>query len=458
MNRRLLPATLACLVLVAACGGGGGGGDAAPTGASGAPVVAGGDPGAASASGPPAVAQPGGATSTPGAPAAGTGTATPVASNFRAFGPVTVSSNTGPQPAVTARLAGGGSVVVWHTWAGALNAQRLGVDGDLLGGTIEVAASGSQDVRPAVAALSGGGFAVAWADPPSAGGTTTVRVRRFDAGGLAASPITAASTVLNAVGEIEAVSLADGGFAIAWSGTPLVGGPPQVAVQRFGPDLQPGTQAQPVGASSEAQRRPRLAVLPDGSLVLAWLQAASPGVLPSFTVNLQRFTAAGAAVGSARAVAAATGAANFQHDLAGLSNGTLALVWQSFGSSSVAGVDLQLLDADGGPTGPVAQLPGTNGVSSLDPQVESLGPGGFVVTWQQLEAVNIRQVNANVFAQRFGNDGAPAELPQQIASYGQTTTTGQSTGLSSVAGGSDGHFLVAYDRWLAGSFVDLLGR
>jgi hypothetical protein len=134
-------------------------------------------------------------------------------------------------------------------------------------------------------------------------------------------------------------------------------------------------------------------------------------------------------------------------------------VWQSFGvTQGVASLDLQLLASDGSPLAAPSPVAGASGTAVFDPHVASLGTSGFVVTWEQGSVVNIRQTDATIFAQRFANDGTPLEAAQSLGTHGLQTTTGEASGRSSLAAGTDGHFLLAYDRWLGGSFIDLVGR
>ena len=108
--------------------------------------------------------------------------------------------------------------------------------------------------------------------------------------------------------------------------------------------------------------------------------------------------------------------------------------------------------------GAATPLPGTAGVSVFDPQVEPSGAAGFVVGWQQLQPATIRQVNATLWIQRFGAGGTATQPPQALHTYPHTTTTGQTSGRAALAGGTDGHLLLAWDDWLSGSRVQLLGR
>ena len=210
MDRRPFACLLATIALaLTGCGGGGGGDDVAAAPPS-SPLAAGPSPGGTPASGSGPAAGTGSPTST-GSPIAGTGTGSPsasgapaaappaIVSGFAPFGPVTVATSNGPQAPAVARFASGGSVVVWQSFNGPLQMQRVDAGGQAVGTPATIAAIGAPSVQPAVVPLAGGSFVVLWADATSAGATSRVLMRGFDASGTATTPLAQVSTAVTSL-------------------------------------------------------------------------------------------------------------------------------------------------------------------------------------------------------------------------------------------------------------------
>lgn len=143
------------------------------------------------------------------------------ADGSRSGRPFVVRRSTGQlQRPRIAMLADGGFVVVWEGLRGALDAfnvyaQHYSAAGTQVGGLIPVARARKNDVNPAVGALAGGGFVVAWADDNFA----NIRAQRFAADGSATGRAVVVNERTQQVRDWPGIAPSpDGGFAISWDG------------------------------------------------------------------------------------------------------------------------------------------------------------------------------------------------------------------------------------------------
>lgn len=167
-------------------------------------------------------------------------------------------------------LAGGGFVVTWTDLYGddssrAVKARVFAADGapqtaELL---VNTSTTGNQ-AKPALTALKGGGFAVAWEDT---GGDWVVRVQAFDATGRKVGTEQLAATDTRAAQDTPSLTaLDDGGFALSWTS-----GWTDVHLQAFdalgrrvGGDTLVNT------TTDGNQRGGQALALADGAVVVAW--------------------------------------------------------------------------------------------------------------------------------------------------------------------------------------------
>jgi len=126
--------------------------------------------------------------------------------------------------------------------------------------------------RPALAALSDGGFAAVWLDRPAAQASSRVMVRRFDARGQARD---GAEVALSGDDDGEAAEptlavAADGALLVAWEQR-VAGRAVALVLRAVGSDGQPSGEARRLAGPEGASRRhPTLAALPSGGFVLGF--------------------------------------------------------------------------------------------------------------------------------------------------------------------------------------------
>lgn len=188
-----------------------------------------------------------------------------------------------------------------------------------------------------VAVLADGRIAVAWR--ASGSSTNQLRLSLFDA---QANPIGAYRVLADEAG-VEAtsvVALPDGGYAVAWeTGLPGQSRSAQLeVVDAAGTSLGRRTLAADPAAYYVT---PQLALLADGSLAATWRATRYGTDTAQRDTYAQRFTAAGAPIGSPQALPSITtpaGASAGSHAVAGLSGDQMLLLYGSWSANDGAEV------------------------------------------------------------------------------------------------------------------------
>lgn len=204
-------------------------------------------------------------------------------------------------------LDSGGFVIVWSdssriggdTSKDAIKVQVFDSTGARVGGEslVNVATSGNQQA-PAVAALDGGGFVVAWADGSFAGGDTNefgIKFRQFDDAGVAvgeevlANSTTAGSQIAPALTALEG-----GGFIVGWTdygGTGVERGSVGVKAQVFAADgTRTGGETVLAQQVLGAQSDPVLIARADGGFLVGWTDGSgSDGDVSGAAVKVRSF-------------------------------------------------------------------------------------------------------------------------------------------------------------------------
>lgn len=221
-------------------------------------------------------------------------------------------------------LSGGGFVVTWtadESVAGTGNVphvymQLYDAAGVALGGDTRI--TGMSSINADTAALSDGGFAVAW----SSDNRTDLYLQRFDSTGVAAGPV----VQLNSPGAAqsagpEIAALRDGGFAVAWVTGYSPTGPEEIVVQRFdsaGTRIGPETRL----AVDTTFQSPQVAATADGGFIVDWTVSNGAGT----DVFAQQFDSAGAARGGPLLITH-QGSGNAEGAIAAGQDGSLLFVW-----------------------------------------------------------------------------------------------------------------------------------
>lgn len=323
-------------------------------------------------------------------------------------------SKTGPatgayagSPAL-ATLSGGGFVAVWQapdqaSGGGALWAQLRDASGNAQGAAFALTASGDarSEADPAVAALSGGRFAVAYAVQDGWNGKLAYRVVEADGR-------VGAERLLDTGGDAGMASLAtlsDGSFAIAWRS----GG--TVRVQQVGAD------GVALGATASYQvldtaHSPSIAALPQGGWVLSWGELGDGNVYAALNGG-----AAFVATPNDGYAASITTAAPLPHVTA-LAGGGFVVAWDSYFNDqrgfSISDIFFQRFDSAGRALDGVVQANVASGGGRYDAAITALSDGGFLVAWQGSDGEE-----NGVFGRRFGADGTAIDATEFALNQGR---------------------------------------
>ena len=321
-----------------------------------------------------------------------------------------------------ARLADGGHIVVWRSlydldgFASRVVGQRYDAAGDRVGGERVLSHGGLEAAYPRVAALDGGGFAIAYEAGPVSYGETDAFVRVFDADGAArgsgirVNPVTD-DTYLYAA---EVSALPGGGFMAFYSGDEY--------------DADGGFDS-------------------NGSYARAFDADGTPrGGL----IHVNRPDA-----GDQQAVAAAR-----------LSNGTTIAIWDDeYGAVNAVGNDVdavsgRLFGPDGRPLGPEFSISGENAgvaggfnLTKTDLAVAALKAGRFVAVWHDTVMVDEpgggTDFSHEIQARIFRADGTPEGALFRVNAIGEYVP--EHAAVTALDGGG---FVIAWEEPLPNRLQD----
>ncbi|MES2444127.1 MAG: putative Ig domain-containing protein [Pseudomonadota bacterium] len=373
-------------------------------------------------------------------------------------------------PVVT-YLDGGGFVVVWGDFSGTLGdssyasvkAQVYDAQGAKLGSEFLVNTETEFDQAfPSVAALTGGGFAIAWHELNEDFYYATqavIKVQRYDAAGETVGPEIAAGEQPNPIQLWPGITgLRDGGFVVSWEdqsgelGDPDLGIAAQVfdaAGAKVGGVFLVNTQTEGY------QREPSITALSNGGFVVTWTEnnaEFSDGY--GMGIKAQIYDASGNAVGSEFIVSIDAVDSQSNPSVAGLAGGGFVVVWDDYSDSGpdtdYGSVKGRVFANDGTPLGSDEFLANT---TTLDSQsravVASLKDGGFVVAWEDYSALGGDADNGAIKAQTFDASGEP-----RGSEFVVNEITDGNQGFPAIAGLPNGGFVATwgdYSRTLGDS-------
>lgn len=266
-----------------------------------------------------------------------------------------------------APLSQGGYVLVW--WAvnqevsGAdeghgIYAQRHDADGDPMGDPIQANSDANAKAypsEPVVAALSDGGYAVAWTSAFD-GSSDGIYARRFDAQGNPAGGEIQVNTFTDgAQTDPDIAALADGGFIVTWRADGLF-------TQRY------DANGNAVGKETRLTEddllyrpgSPSITGLADGGYVVTWVES---GANYSNDIFSHRYDANGKPVGVETRVNTYANGYQVDPDVAALPDGGYVVTWSGQGVGDVEGIFSQRFDAFGDPL--AAIFIGDDGANTL---------------------------------------------------------------------------------------------
>ncbi|MDF2867033.1 MAG: secreted protein of unknown function [Gammaproteobacteria bacterium] len=250
--------------------------------------------------------------------------------------------------AITA-LKDGGFIITWQSYAqvsgssvGDIFAQRYAADGSAVGSEFLVSTYTANDqLYPATAALSDGGFVITWQSygQASGGSNYDIYAQRYAADGSKVGNEFLVNSYTIDTQEFPAITaLKDGGFIITWQSNNQMSGY-DIYAQRYAADnSRVGIECLVNTYTTDHQVSTAITALSDGGFVITW--QSNNQVSGSFNNDIyaQRYTVDGSKVGSEFLVNTYTSDEQQRPAITALSNGGMVISWHSLnqvsGSSS----------------------------------------------------------------------------------------------------------------------------
>ncbi|WP_249116645.1 hypothetical protein [Ciceribacter sp. L1K23] len=284
-------------------------------------------------------------------------------------------------PDVTA-LSDGGWVVAWKQYADQTSPpnayqQRFDADGVAVGGAVRTGTStGASELSVSLAALSDGGWVATWFGYD--GNDEFICQQRFAADGSASGAETRLGvTASSEVSFPRVAALSDGGWVVAWTFENEDTGHYDICQLRFAADGTVVGQIQRVNTSStDVQSQSFVTGLSDGGWVVTWRSDDGDGD----NIYQQRFQADGSAAGGEQQVATTTADQDIWPAVAALADGGWVTVWISERGGEYD-IYQQRYDASGNAVGTETLVNAVTGGAQYYPSVTALPGGGWVVIW-----------------------------------------------------------------------------
>lgn len=316
----------------------------------------------------------------------------------------TVTAGDQIRPAV-AGLSNGGFVAVWQSKGEdgsgfGIYGQRYTAAGARAGTAFKVNSTTAGDqTLPAVAVLSGGGFAVAWTSNGQDGAGLGVYAQIYSAGGLATGGAFKVNTTTAGDQSSPTIAaLTGGGFVIAWQSGAQDGSGLGVYARRY--DATGKAQSGELKVNTVTvndQSLPSIAALDNGGFVIAWQSALQDG--SGLGVYAQRYGATGIRVAGETRVNTTTLDDQATPRAAGFSDGGYVIVWASKNQDgSGEGVYAQAFNDAGASVNVEFRVNTTTALDQYQPAAAAFASGSFIAVWTSQSSDGSLE---NVFAQRF---------------------------------------------------------
>jgi Ca2+-binding RTX toxin-like protein len=312
-----------------------------------------------------------------------------------------------------AMLEGGGHVVVWEQ-SSQTYYQRYDAFGSEIGGATQL---GTYFYDADVAALADGGFAISYTGYGADVLGYTVRATRFDAAGNIVDDYAFDD---NTGWDASIAGLAGGGFAVTWNHSADT----YAAVVDAGGSQGASFNVPP--STSGDQYYSAIAATNAG-FVVTWYDSTSSGHTWS-----RRFDAAGNALGVA---VDASGTWSYQPVVTGLADGGHVVFWQSWDGSS-DGIKGQRYNADGSANGGIFTVNTTTASAQGAASAAATPDGGFIVVW---ESEGQDGSDYGIYGQRYAANGSALGAEFQVnggTQYGQRA--------ADIEVAADGSFIVVW--------------
>jgi Ca2+-binding RTX toxin-like protein len=232
---------------------------------------------------------------------------------------------------------------------------------------VNASATAGYQYMPEIAALTGGGFVVAWEDAAD----TTIKFQRYNAAGAAVGApgsMAVSGNQASGVFNFDVVDLAGGGFAISYRDP----GAQPIKFSIF--DAAGGAVATNVNASAQtvgaSHGATAIAQLTNGNIAVVWFDSDAAGL------GYRIFTSTGVPLSGDRLLTVPNNLAEVPRVTATL-DGRFMAIWT--GSGFQNGVYAQMFKADGTADGAVITIDAA--ATAGRPEIETLADGRVAVTW-----------------------------------------------------------------------------
>ncbi|MGB5514294.1 MAG: hypothetical protein WBO69_06015 [Thermoanaerobaculia bacterium] len=303
---------------------------------------------------------------------------------------------------------------------------------------------------PAVASDPEGNFVVVWQSFGSSGTDSSnfsIQGQRYDSDGSPIGGEFQVNTYTSNRQEFASVAVdGAGAFVVVWASSGSSGtdnSSYSVQGQRYDSDGSPsGSQFQVNTYTTGRQNFPTVATNLDG-FVVVWQNRHSVTDSSGYDIQGQRYDSDGFAIGGEFLVNTYTTSHQQRSSVAMEADGSLAVVWESFGSSgtdaSEYSVQGQLYDSDGSPSGGEFQVNTYTTDDQRFPSVAIDTAGDFVVVFQSIGSDGTDSAGSGIQGRRYSSDGMAIGGEFQVNTY---TTSFQTA--PAVATDPVGRFVVVW--------------
>ncbi|MCP2066835.1 beta strand repeat-containing protein [Pseudomonas laurylsulfatiphila] len=295
-----------------------------------------------------------------------------------------------------------------------------------------------------ITGLADGGWVVSMQSSDSG----DILIQRYSAAGerLGDEITVAPLNSLYAQQNSDVTGLADGGWVVTWFYT---GGSGDIYARRFSAAGDPmGDEWRVNTHTAESQDSPAVTALNDGGWVVVWMSRDVAG--NNFTIEAQRYDAAGIAVGGETQVNTTTGdnqIAQYSSDVTALKDGGWLVTWHAnHPGESRFDIYAQRYDATGNRVGSETQVNTNTLNDQYIPAVTALNDGGWLVSWSSF---SVAANGSDIYFQRYDANGQAVGGETLVINSPHFATQSQS--FSDVTALADGGWVVT---WEAGGEQD----
>ncbi|MBV8686464.1 MAG: calcium-binding protein [Alphaproteobacteria bacterium] len=305
-------------------------------------------------------------------------------------------------------LPGGGFVVTWGD-SSAVRMRIYDAAAHIVGADIVVKASAGYHDRTEVTPLASGGYVVTWTEYDAQGSFELRGQMLSGAGAAIGSEFAVASVSAGSQYNPRIAALSSGGFAVAWMDNGVVGSVAgqEVKGRLFDAAGSPaGAEFIAASASDGDQGQAVVAALPTGGFVMAWWTAnPAAGDGSGYAIKAQLFDASGARTGGEFLVNTSAASNQYHPVVTVLPSGMFLIGWTDFsaqaGDTSGSAIRAQLFDGHGGRIGGELLVNQTTSGSQAWPALAANASGGFLALWEDASALGGDASGAAVKARLF---------------------------------------------------------